>query len=298
MGRELYDQFPVARDVYARANSLLGFNLARLCFEGPEEELARTEICQPAIFTTSLAAWEVVRQVSQESVIPAGMAGLSLGEYTALTAAGSLSFEDGLKLVWARGKFMEEAARLERGTMATVMGLSLPAVQEICEAASVSLANLNAPEHLVLSGGVAAMERAVALAKARGAKRVVELAVGGAFHSALMQPAAAKLRTVLESAPFHSPGVLVLSNVTAKPHPQEPAQIKELLARQLTSPVQWEECVRYLLRLGVRTFVEVGPGAVLKALLRRIEPSAEAISVQTAKDVQTLAEKVAKYASA
>lgn len=288
MGRELYDEFPAARDIFARANALLGFDLATLCFEGPQEELTRTEIAQPAILTTSIAALEAARCALEERYAPKAAAGLSVGEYTALVAAGALSFEDGLKLVWARGRFMEEAARQEPGTMASILGLNQAVVEEVCQATGAQVANLNAPEQIVISGRQAVVEQAMAQAKDRGAKRAIVLNVSGAFHSGLMQPAAAKLAAVLESTPVRPPKLLVVSNVTAKPH-ESPAGIKTLLARQLTSPVRWEESMRTLLGLGIRTFGELAPGTVLKGLLKRIEPSAEVVSIQTPVDIKALA---------
>ena len=292
MGRDLYDEIPAVRDLYERANALLGFNLAARCFEGPAEELMRTEIAQPAILVTSLAVLEAARARLQDRWVPKAMAGLSLGEYTALVAAGALTVEDGLKLVWARGQFMEEAARREPGTMASILGLGVEAVQEICRQAGAELANLNSPDQLVISGRKAAVTEAMVLAKSRGAKRAIELSVSGAFHSALMQPAADQLAAVLEATPMRAPGVLVVSNVTAQPHPSKPEAIRAQLARQVTSPVRWDESMRALLGLGIRTFVELGPGTVLKGLMRRIEPEAEVVSVQSLKDVQALEARV------
>lgn len=287
MGRELAEEFPAAREIYDRANTLLGFNLSKICFEGPPEELTRTEVCQPALLTTSIAAFEAARPFLQDQWVVKAAAGLSLGEYTALVAAGALSFEDGLKLVWARGQFMEEAARQRPGTMASVVGLSTPVLEEMCREAGAEIANLNAPEQTVISGTKEAVARAATLAKTQGAKRVIELTVSGAFHSALMQPAAAKLAAVLESTTIHPPRTLVISNVTAQPE-ESPDLIRRQLAQQLTSSVRWEESMRYLLGLGLRTFVEIGPGTVLKGLLRRIEPEAQVVNIQTAQDIRAL----------
>lgn len=287
MGRDLADEFPEARQIFARANSLLGMNLSQICFEGPLTTLTKTEVCQPALLATSIATLEAARpRLSQRWTLKA-VAGLSLGEYTALVAAGSLSFEDGLKLVWARGQFMEEAARRQPGTMAGVIGLTEAVILEICRATGAEVANFNAPEQIVISGRKAAVDQAAALAKARGARRVVTLTVGGAFHSSLMQPAAEKLKIVLESTPVHPPQVAVISNVTA--HPQsDPLGIRQQLALQLVRPVRWGESMRTLLQLGIRTFFEIGPGTVLKGLMRRIEPTAEVISVQSAADIKAL----------
>jgi len=297
MGRDLYDEIPAVRDLYERANTLLGFNLAARCFEGPAEELTRTEIAQPAILVTSLAVLEAARARLQDRWVPKAMAGLSLGEYTALVAAGALTVEDGIKLVWARGQFMEEAARREPGTMASILGLGVEAVQEICRKTGAELANLNSPDQVVISGRKTAVTEAAALAKAAGAKRAIELSVSGAFHSALMQPAAESLKTVLEATPVRPPSVLVVSNVTARPHPPTPDTIRADLARQVTSPVRWEESMRALLGLGIRTFIELGPGTVLKGLMRRIEPEAEVLSVQSVKDLQALEAKVGEQSA-
>lgn len=295
MGRTLYEEFPAAREIYARANSLLGFNLAQCCFDGPLEQLTRTEVCQPALLTTSLAALEAIRPLLQDRWLPKATAGLSLGEYTALVAAGGLTVEDGVKLVWARGKFMEEAAAQAPGTMASVIGLAQPVVEALCQAAGVEMANLNSPDQIVISGSRPKVEQAVALAKGKGAKQAMVLTVGGAFHSALMQPAAAKLAAVLESTPVRPPRILTISNVTAQPE-ETPEQIRRQLAQQVTRPVRWEESMRYLLGLGIRTFLELGAGTVLKGLMRRIEPTAEVLSVQTAQDVRALEAQVARGA--
>lgn len=298
MGRALYDEFPAAREVFARANTILGFNLARVCFDGPQEELTRTEIAQPAILVTSLAVLEAARPVLQDRWVPKAAAGLSLGEYTALVAAGSLTFEEGLKLVWARGQFMEEAAKQAPGTMASIIGLRADVLQEVCQATGAQLANLNSPDQLVISGPAPAVAEAVAQAKAKGAKRAILLAVSGAFHSRLMQPASAKLATVLNATPVRPPAFPVISNVTATPH-RTPEEIRAGLAQQLVAPVRWEDSVRALLGLGLRTFVEVGPGTVLKGLMKRIEPAAEVVTLQTADDIRALADQAsAEKASA
>ncbi|MBI4227647.1 MAG: ACP S-malonyltransferase [Candidatus Omnitrophica bacterium] len=292
MGRDLYEELPAVRDLYERASALVGFNLAEVCFHGPADALTRTEIAQPAIMTTSLAVLEAARPRLHDQWAPKAMAGLSLGEYTALVAAGALTVEDGLKLVWARGQFMDEAAQAEPGTMASVVGLSAEPLQEICRRTGAALANLNSPDQLVISGRAAAVAEASAQAKAAGAKRVVALSVGGAFHSALMQPAAQRLAAVLAATPLRAPSTIVVSNVTAQPHPPTPEAIRAALATQVTSPVRWEESMRYLLGLGIRTFLELGPGAVLKGLMRRIEPAAEVLSVQSLNDLRALDTRV------
>lgn len=290
MGRALYEAFPAAREVFGRAHSLLGFNLAQICFEGPPEELTRTEIAQPALLATSIAALEAARPLIQDHWVPKAAAGLSLGEYTALVAAGSLTLEEGLRIVWARGQFMEDAAQRTPGAMASVMGLSADLLQDVCQATGAELANLNSPDQLVISGPTPAVEDAVARAKAKGAKRVILLTVSGAFHSRLMQPAADQLAAVLGSIPIKPPTIPVISNVTAAPH-GSPDQIRTVLAQQVTSPVRWEASMRYLLGLGIRTFVEIGPGTVLKGLMKRIDATAEVLNLQTAEDIKALADK-------
>lgn len=292
MGRELYQEFPAVRELYDRASSLVGFNLATRCFEGPAEELTRTEVAQPALLTTSMAVLEAARPLLKDRWMPKAMAGLSLGEYSALVAAGALTVDDGIKLVWARGQFMDEAARREAGAMASVLGLGVEPLQEICRATGAELANLNSPEQIVISGRTAAVAEASAQAKAAGATRVIELTVSGAFHSALMRPAAERLAAVLAATPMRAPTTLVISNVTAQPHPQKPEAIRAALATQLTSPVRWEASMRYLLGLGVRTFLELGAGTVLKGLMRKIDPTAEVLTVSSVDDLKALEAKV------
>lgn len=292
MGRELYQEFAAVRALYDRASALLGFNLATKCFEGPPEELTRTDIAQPALLTTSMAVLEAAKPLLSDRWAPKAMAGLSLGEYTALAAAGALTVDDGIKLVWARGQFMEEAAKLEQGTMASILGFGVEPLREICRKTGAELANLNSPDQLVISGPKAAVLEAAAQAKAAGAKRAIELTVSGAFHSRLMQPAADKLTAVLAATPMQVPSTLVVSNVTAQPHPAQPDAIRAALAQQLTSPVRWEDSMRYLLGLGIRTFLELGSGTVLKGLMRKIEPAAEVISIGSVKDLHALDAKV------
>jgi [acyl-carrier-protein] S-malonyltransferase len=274
MGRDVCEASPAARAVYATADAVLGFSLSRLCFEGPEDELRRTEIQQPALLATSIALLRALEE--QAKTAPAFALGHSLGEYTALVAAGALSLEDGIALVHARGRFMQEAVPQGRGAMAAVLGIAAEPVAEACRRAAaetggvVSPANLNAPEQTVIAGDAVAVERAVALAKAAGAKRTVALPVSAPFHCALMRPAAEKLASELARVRFQTSKIPVITNVEAEPN-QDPARVAGLLERQVTAPVRFVECVRKLVALGVTRVLEVGPGAVLSGLVARID---------------------------
>jgi [acyl-carrier-protein] S-malonyltransferase len=274
MGRDVCDASPAARAVFATADAVLAFPLSRLCFEGPEEELRRTEIQQPALLATSIALLRALEEQARPA--PAYVLGHSLGEYSALVAAGALSLEDGLALVHARGRFMQEAVPQGKGAMAAVLGVGAEPVAEACRQAAaetggvVSPANLNAPEQTVIAGDAAAVERASALAKAAGAKRTVALPVSAPFHCALMRPAAEKLAAELARVRFQAARVPVITNVEAEPN-VDPARIPELLERQVTAPVRFVDCVRKLVALGVTRVVEVGPGAVLGGLVARID---------------------------
>jgi [acyl-carrier-protein] S-malonyltransferase len=274
MGRDVCEASPAARAVYATADAVLGFPLSKLCFEGPEEELRRTEIQQPALLATSIALLRALEEQAQPA--PAFALGHSLGEYSALVAAGALSLEDGLALVHARGRFMQEAVPQGRGAMAAVLGIGAEPVAEACRRAAaetggvVSPANLNAPEQTVIAGDAAAVERAVAFAKAAGAKRTVALPVSAPFHCALMRPAAEKLASELARVRFQTPRIPVITNVEAEPN-RDAARVPALLERQVTAPVRFVECVRKLVALGVTRVLEVGPGAVLSGLVARID---------------------------
>ncbi|MBI2104944.1 MAG: ACP S-malonyltransferase, partial [Candidatus Omnitrophica bacterium] len=234
MGKAFYDRYEASRDIYKRANTRLGFDVTALCFEGPQEELTKTEKCQGALFVTSMAAFAAFREVAP-SAKPVGAAGLSLGELTALAAADALKLADALYLVQARGEAMAECAAREGGAMLAVIGLAHEAVQAVCRESGASGANYNAPDQVVLSGTVEAIEQAEELAKAKGAKRAIRLEVAGAFHSSLMQPAAAAFRQSLAKVEIRAPSFPVISNVTGKPV-QGPDEIRELLVRQITSP--------------------------------------------------------------
>jgi len=253
----------------------LGFDLAKLCFEGPAEELDSTVISQPALFVTSLAAIELLRSNAPDVVLSCqATAGLSLGEYTALVFAGALEFEDGLRLVQVRGEAMQEAADAAPSGMVSVLGLDRAQVEELCQQASqgdvLQIANLLCPGNIVVSGTNAACERVAEMAPAAGAMKAMPLAVAGAFHTPLMAPAAERLGAALAEARFTKPSITVVSNVDGKPH-DDPESYREILLDQLVSPVLWEDSMRYLLSEGYDQFYEVGPGRVLRSLLKRIE---------------------------
>lgn len=273
MGSALCARFPVARAVFDAADEALGFALSRLCFAGPLETLTLTENAQPALVT---ASWAVARVLDAEfGMRPAWVAGHSLGEFSALVAAGALRFEDAVRVVRERGRAMQAAVAPGVGAMAALLGLELAQVEEICAAAAgdevVSPANLNGAGQIVIAGHAAAVERAIALAKERGARRALPLNVSAPFHCALMQPAAEHLATVLgevELAPLTCP---VISNVEARPC-EDSARVRDLLVRQVTQPVRWEESMRVLAGLGCTTAIEAGPGKVLAGLVKRIAP--------------------------
>jgi [acyl-carrier-protein] S-malonyltransferase len=292
MGKAFYDRFEEAKAVYQSAKKRLGFDVAALCFEGPPEELTKTEKCQPALFVTSLAAFAAFKRVAPSSLTPVASAGLSLGELTALAVAEALSPEDGFYLVKARGEAMAECAAHHRGAMLAVIGLSGEAIEAICQESGAVGANYNAADQVVLSGTVEAIEQAEGLAKAQGAKRVVRLEVAGAFHSPLMQPAAEAFKSALSKVDLRPPAFPVVSNVTGEPT-TDPNEICQLLVKQIVSPVRWEASVRAMLKAGATHFIEFPPARVLTGLLRRIEKSATGLTVDTPDDLGKVAEALA-----
>jgi len=284
MGKDLAEKFPEARAVFDEADRVLGFPLSRMCFEGSEEDLKQTANTQPAILAVSVAAFRVLTgKNGVPSIKPDFVAGHSLGEYSALVAAESLSLADALKLVRQRGKFMQEAVPAGEGAMAAIMGLSSKQVHEICRRASngeiVSAANLNSPEQTVISGHTAAVKRAVELASQDGAKRAVILPVSAPFHCALMQPARDRMEKALSSVEFRDPRIPVVTNADAEVI-STGVEARDALMRQITLPVLWEESISELMQQGVRTFVEVGPGRVLCGLLRQIDRSVHSLNVE------------------
>jgi len=272
MGKTLCDRFPAAREVFDLANSLLGFDLAAVCFNGPAEELTRTDVSQPAILACSIAAFRAMGSPAFDAA-----AGLSLGEYTALVAAGALDLEEALPLVRDRGIYMQQAADQHPGTMASVLGLDREKVEEaVARAASagvVTAANYNSPGQVVVSGEAAAVDEACRIAREMGCTRTVKLKVSGAFHSPLMQPAREKLARRLASVSIRPPRAPVVSNVTARPA-GSPDEIRQLLARQVTESVLWSDAMAWMWSQGITDYWEIGPGKVLTGLMRRIQRDA------------------------
>jgi [acyl-carrier-protein] S-malonyltransferase len=277
MGKDFAENLPAAKTWFERANSALGYDLSAICFEGPEPELTKTENAQPGIFLVSWVAFQLLKE-RVPSLTFAAAAGLSLGEFTALTAAGAMSFEDGLRVVRARGRFMQEACEATRGGMAAIIGLDEGPTREICAQAGVVLANLNCPGQLVISGAADKIAQACELAKAKGARRALPLTVAGAYHSPLMAGAQPKLLAELARITISSPSVTVVSNVTAQPH-TGPDELRSRLVEQVTSSVRWEESMRYLLADGVTRFIELGPGTALSGFLKRIDKNAQTLNV-------------------
>jgi [acyl-carrier-protein] S-malonyltransferase len=278
MGKRLAESLPGVRRLYESASQILGYDLAALCFEGPAEQLDSTVGSQPAIFVTSLAALEWLRSEAPDVVLSCeAAAGLSLGEYTAMVFAGVMDFEAGLTLVQQRGAAMQEAADATPSGMVSILGLERVEVEALCGKARggdvLEIANLLCPANVVISGSNAACERAAEMAPSMGAMKAVPLAVAGAFHTRIMRPADQRLAEALAGVPMHRPKIPVISNVDARPH-DDPEEIRDLLVRQVLQQVRWEESVRYLLAEGFNAFYEVGPGRVLRGLLRRIDRKA------------------------
>jgi [acyl-carrier-protein] S-malonyltransferase len=292
MGKELADKFASARAVFEEADKALGFSVSKLCFEGTEDELKLTANTQPAILAVSVAAYRVL---AEKGLTADFVAGHSLGEYSALVAAGSLSFADAVKLVRKRGTYMQEAVPAGQGSMAAIMGLAPTVVLDVCKRAAqgevCSPANLNSPEQTVISGHAGAVKRAVEIASQSGAKRAVVLAVSAPFHSALMMPAQQKLEADLDSTKFARLQMPLVTNVDADTI-REGEEAKSALVRQVTMPVRWEESMRVLLDEGVNTFVEVGPGRVLTGLMRQIERSVTTLNVEDEKSLAATLDKI------
>jgi [acyl-carrier-protein] S-malonyltransferase len=292
MGKELADKYPVAKAVFDEADKALGFSISQLCFAGSEEDLKQTANTQPAILTCSVAIYRVLEE---KGVTPDYVAGHSLGEYSALVAAGSLKFSDAVKIVHKRGKYMQEAVPAGLGAMAAIMGLSHAVVLDACKRAAegqvCSPANLNSPEQTVISGHAEAIKRAVEIASQLGAKRAVILPVSAPFHCALMMPAQEKLEKDLRKTEFAALRVPLVTNVDADTETSGD-EARDALIRQVTMPVRWEESVRELIDEGVNTFVEVGPSRVLTGLLRQIERSVGTLNVEDEKSLATTLEKI------
>jgi [acyl-carrier-protein] S-malonyltransferase len=292
MGRELAENHPVAKQVFDEADRALGFSISQMCFSGSENDLKLTANTQPAILTVSVAT---LRILEEKGIKPDFVAGHSLGEYSALVAAGALSFSDAVRLVRKRGTYMQEAVTAGEGAMAAILGLSHAVVADICKRAAdgqvVSPANLNSPEQTVISGHAAAVKRAVELASQSGAKRAVILPVSAPFHCALMLPVQERLEADLRATPFANPAMPVVTNVDADTVTTG-EEARDALVRQVSMPVCWEESVRLLIEEGATSFVEVGPGRVLTGLLRQIERSVHASNIEDEKSLQTTLEKL------
>ena len=291
MGKELADNFKVARETFEEADEALGFSISSLCFEGPEEDLKLTQNTQPAILTVSVAC---LRVLSEETGIqPALLAGHSLGEYSSLTAAGAISFADSVRTVRLRGTYMQEAVPPGEGAMAAILGLEAPVVDDICKQAAqgevVSPANFNSPWQIVISGHAGAVSRAVDYAMERDAKKAVMLAVSAPFHCSLMKPAAEKLGEVLKDVPVSDLKTPVLSNADAAPYPSKD-EIKNLLVKQVDHPVRWDESMREMAKRKITAAIEIGPGKVLTGLMRRITKEVKTANMETPGDLQGLAE--------
>jgi [acyl-carrier-protein] S-malonyltransferase len=293
MGKDLFDQIQESKEIFEKADNRLGEKLSELIFEGPQDTLTLTYNAQPALLTTSIA---ILNHFKQYGITADFAAGHSLGEYTALVAAGVLSFEDAVYAVKKRGELMDEAVPAGLGAMAAILGMSADELEkvtaEITNAGdSVQLANLNCPGQIVISGTAEGVEKASALAKENGAKRVIPLVVSGPFHSELMKPAAEQFDDVLSALSFEDAKVPVIANVTAKPVEKQ-TEIKDLLVKQLYSPVRWEESVKTMIKLGVTTFIEIGPGKVLSGLVKKIDRSVNVYAISDLDSLNNTVEKL------
>jgi len=284
MGKDLYDKFPTAKEIFQKADEILKVELSSICFEGPEDKLKQTENTQPAIFVHS---YILTKLLNEKNIIPVAGAGHSLGEYSALVAAGAISFDDGLKVVRKRGELMQKAGENQPGTMAAIIGLPSDEVSQICELASssgiVQPANFNSSNQIVISGSINGVNKAMELAQQKGASKVVQLVVSGAFHSPLMESAQQKLGEELNKIEIRTADFAVYANVTAKPA-KDSHEIKKLLFDQLTYPVRWIETIQNMIDDGVTEFYEVGPGKVLAGLLKRINRRMPVKTIGTVED--------------
>jgi len=288
MGRGFYDSSPEAKNIFDQAAGILENNLTDITFNGPAEKLTSTAYCQPAILTTSMAALAAfTAHPAYQKISPAFAAGLSLGEYSALAAAGALTFEDTIKLVKVRAALMEEATRQQAGKMAAIIGMDKDQICAVCAKTGAEIANFNSPQQIVITGHADKVEAASHLLREAGAKSVIPLDVSGAFHSSLMQPAAKKFSAELEKVNIAPPHFPIISNVDARPT-TDPNQIRTNLTHQITSPVQWVDTITAMASAGVNHFIELGPGKILSGLIRRIDKSLKATSIQTPKELDAL----------
>ena len=289
MGRDLYDEYPVAREIFEQADEALGFPISQICFEGPEDELRKTVNAQPALVVVSYACLQAAQEAGKGLPSPVCVAGHSLGEYTALAATDVLSFTDTVRLARERGRLMYEAGLQQPGTMAAIIGLDEPVLAEVCQQTDTRIANINCPGQLVISGATGNVDEAMRLAQEKGASRTIPLQVSGAFHSHLMQPAVDGMAKVLPTIAFRDPTVPIIANTTAQPLTKGEEVKKELLA-QLNNSVQWQGSIEYMLGQGVTSVIEIGPGRVLTGLIRRIDRDVETMNIGDAEAIRSMAE--------
>lgn len=285
MGKDLYQTFPESKAVFDEACAVLGFDLKKYCFQGPAEDLKPTNISQPAIVAMTVAAFEAFQK--KAGLVPVYCAGLSLGEYSALIASGTFSFQDGIALIKKRGQIMEDAARKNSGKMAAVLDLPMEIIKEICIQTGAQIANFNCPGQIVITGRSEAVLKASELCSGAGAKKVIPLEVSGGFHSSLMLEAADKLEAALSGVTMKDAKFPVISNYTAQPQDKSEI-IRQNLVKQIYSSVRWEESVRFMLAQGVNKFFEIGPGKVLRGLMRKIESTAVVVNIEKAEDISGL----------
>jgi len=291
MGLDLYNSYTTAREVFDEADASLGFSLSRLCFEGPEEELTKTHNVQPAILVVSIACLKALENAATaHPPRPVFLAGHSLGEYTALVAGGALGLADAVLLVRERGRLMYEAGLRNPGSMLAVIGLDEETVKDVCLQTRTEISNINCPGQIVISGTVQALAEANRLAKTRGARAIIPLKVSGAFHSALMEPVIAEFSKIVSNVRFRSPSIPVISNVTAQPL-TDIDSIKKELVKQLRNCIQWQRSVEYVIRSGVVTFYEIGPGRVLSGLIKRINSELPVFNISGIEEIAQLAHK-------
>ena len=285
MGLDLYNKYPSAKEVFDEADATLGFPLSKLCFEGPQEELTKTNNVQPAILATSVACLKAAREASNNSLpFPSFVAGHSLGEYTALVVANVLSIPDAIKLVRERGRLMYEAGLKNPGAMLAVIGLDEEAVKDICYRSKTEISNVNCPGQIVISGTNSSLAEASKLAKMKGTCRLISLQVSGAFHSTLMEPIMDEFNELVSSFMFHPPETTIIANVTAQPM-TDVDSIKEELVKQVRSCILWQRSIEYMLNAGITTFYEVGPGQVLSGLIKRINSQLKVFNISKVEDI-------------
>jgi [acyl-carrier-protein] S-malonyltransferase len=288
MGLDFFRNSSQARAVFEQADQICANGLSKVIFDGPQDILTSTAYCQPAILTMTIAALKAFEaHPKYKNFSIKFTAGLSLGEYSALAASGVMGFEDALRLVQHRAHFMEEAAKENPGAMAAVIGFNEDKLVEICAQAGVQIANFNSHEQIVITGLREKIDAAIEAIKSAGGQKIIPLAVSGAFHSLLMEPAASKFAGFIKDIPIKSSTIPVLSNVTSRPH-GEPREIRMNLARQITDSVQWVGCVEYIASLGISNFIEIGPGKVLKGLIRRIDPALNVFNIEKPQDIEDL----------